>query len=332
MALSITSLVNSLFKKGQSVSSTDDTRQFFEEPYIGRPAVTLAQIWSESADVPSTAPGGIDGQTTGVVKRYIDAALTAVPGTSRSFHNPNLVNTIPFNFGDGSYNYGLKDSGGNAIAFGQGDWLWDCDTGTLTFYGTVPSNMPPTISCYTYVGETADAGGLGGGGGGSALILKSNDAYLSPSLISNIPIEYWAYNNQDETLWAKFTVPASYKAGKNIFVENFKLFVDSTDTTKNLQPVIDVYLFKNGTDPRSMVNADDTVTTGGLAVAVPAVANDMVGTFVQLTIAGAVDATAVAAGDLLVLGIRMNRVVPTDASYQGQINMIDNTLNLNFNG
>lgn len=174
--------------------------------------------------------------------------------------------------------------------------------------------------------------GSGGGGGGSALILKANDAYLSPSLISTIPIDYWAFNNESEYLWVKFSVPSSYKVGKGINIENFKLFVDSTDTTKNIQPIVEIYLFKNGTSPLSLANADADIITSGVAIPVPAVANDMVGTFCVLAPLGIVDATAVAAGDLMVLGIRMNRVVPVDASYQGQINMIDNTLNLNFNG
>lgn len=180
-------------------------------------------------------------------------------------------------------------------------------------------------------GNWEESGSGGGAGGGAALILKSNDSQLSPSLITTIPIDYWAYNNENETLWTKFTVPAGYKPGKNINLENFKLFVDSTDTTKNLQPVVEVYLFKDGTSPLSLSNADDDIVTGGLPVAVPAVANDMVDSFVSLAPLGVVNATDVDPGDLIILGIRMNRVVPVDASYQGQINMIDNTLNLNFN-
>ena len=175
------------------------------------------------------------------------------------------------------------------------------------------------------------SGGGSGGGGGSAIILKGNDSQLQPSLISTIPIDYWAYNNESETVWAKFSVPNSYKPGKNINLENFKLFVDSTDTTKNLQPIVEVYLFKNNVNPLSLSNASDSIVTGGLPKPVPSTANRIVDTFAVLAPLGVVDTTDVDPGDLIILGIRMNRVVPSDASYQGQINMIDNTLNLNFN-
>lgn len=163
MALTVTQIANILFKKLQGVGSTSDSRQFFEEPYLGRSAVHNSQIWQESDDIPSTAPGGIDGQVTGVVTRYIDKTLTAVAGTSNSFYHADLVDAIPFNFGDGTYNYEVKDSTSASIPFGSGDWVVDGDAGVLTFYGTVPSNMPPTISFYKY-------SGLKGGGGGSGTV------------------------------------------------------------------------------------------------------------------------------------------------------------------
>jgi len=153
MALSNTDKISYLFKKLLGKSSTNNSREFFEEPRNGRQIIVADEIWAESDSIPDTAPSLSDGATSGVVKYFQDKTLTAVSGVSNSFYHADLVDAIPFNFGDGtSYNYTLKDSGGSAIAFGQGDWIVDPATGTLTFYGTVPANMPPQISFYKYVG------------------------------------------------------------------------------------------------------------------------------------------------------------------------------------
>lgn len=161
MSLTVQNIANALFKKLQGKSSTSDARQFFEEPRDARGAVFLSQVVAQSDLIPTTAPGGADQVVTGVLKRWIDLTLTAVPGVANAFFSDNLKGCIPFNFGDGSYNYGLKDSAGNAIPFGQGDWLVDTDTGTLTFYGTSPANMPPKISFYQYVGTYGAVGANG---------------------------------------------------------------------------------------------------------------------------------------------------------------------------
>lgn len=161
MALSITDIANILFKSSVGKSSTNNARQFFEEPRDGRQFILPDQIWTEADLIPSTAPGGSDQQITGVVQRWIDLTLTAVAGVGNAFSSDDLIDAIPFNFGDGSYNYEVKDSTDAAIPFGLGDWIVDPNTGTLTFYGTVPANMPPKISFYKYVGTK----GVGGSGG-----------------------------------------------------------------------------------------------------------------------------------------------------------------------
>lgn len=153
MATSTAQQAQLLFKAAQGKSSTNTVRDFFEEPIDGRPIVYPTNIWAEAVRIPATAPGGVDAAVTGIVKRFIDKTLTAVLGTTNSFSHPDLVDCIPFNTGDGSYNYLLKDSAGTTIPFGLGDWLVDPNTGTLTFYGTVPGNMPPKLSFYKYVGS-----------------------------------------------------------------------------------------------------------------------------------------------------------------------------------
>jgi hypothetical protein len=152
-----------LFKQAQGVSETSTTRDFFEEPKLGRPLVFAAQIWSQSGLIPTTAPALTDLQTLGVVKRYIDKTMTAISGIANSFYLEDLKDSIPFNFGDGSYNYQVKSSTGTTVNFGEGDWIVNNAAGTLTFYGSIPANMPPKISFYKYVGEkgAASSGDLG---------------------------------------------------------------------------------------------------------------------------------------------------------------------------
>jgi hypothetical protein len=152
-----------LFKQAQGVAETSMSRDFFEEPKLGRPLVFSSQIWSESASIPQTAPVLSDLQESGVIRRYVEKTMTAVAGTSNSFFLEELKDSIPFNFGDGSYNYQIKSSTGSTINFGQGDWIVNNAAGTLTFYGSVPANMPPKISFYRYIGEkgAASSGELG---------------------------------------------------------------------------------------------------------------------------------------------------------------------------
>lgn len=175
MALSATQQALLLFKKLMGKGSTALTFDFFEEPKNGRPVVLPSQVWNQAALIPSTAPGA----TAGVVTKFVDQALTAVLGTTNSFFHANLIDAIPFNYGDGtSYNYTVKDSTTAAIAFGVGDWVVDPDTGTLTFYGAVPANMPPTISFWKYSGSK--------GVGGSATVTGTRAAPVNITALGGI--------------------------------------------------------------------------------------------------------------------------------------------------
>jgi len=161
MALSNDNITKFLFKKFMGVSSTDPNRQFFEEPYVGRNAILGIDIWSQSDSIPTTASPSLinDNDIDGIVQLKKDVSMSLVPGTTNSFYSVELVDAIPFNFGDGSYNYVLKDSTNQNIPFGLGDWVVDPTTGTLTFYGILPSNMPPKITFYKYIGAKGVIGG-----------------------------------------------------------------------------------------------------------------------------------------------------------------------------
>jgi hypothetical protein len=158
MALTSAQQASRLFKKSFGNGETLTSRDFFEEPKIGREIVYPTQIWTQGALIPTTAPVLSSGATSGVVQYFEKETLTHVSGsTGKAFWSANLVDAISFNFGDGTYNYGLyKNDGSTQIAFGDGDWLVDTSAGLLTFYGTLPSGvsdvLPPKISFYKYVG------------------------------------------------------------------------------------------------------------------------------------------------------------------------------------
>lgn len=157
MALTTSQTGNLLFKKFFGKGSTNDSRQFFEEPFEGRPSVYLDQIWLQVDKIPTTAPVLSHNQILGVLQYKQDLILTAVPGTTNSFQSNQLKDAIPFYFGDGSYNYSVKSNTNAAIPFGTNDWVIDSDAGVLTFYNGVPANMPPKVSFYKYVGSKGAA-------------------------------------------------------------------------------------------------------------------------------------------------------------------------------
>ena len=161
MALTTAQQALLLFKKWLGLGQTTSSREFFNETsFPGRSAVYTNQIWTQADLIPSTAPALSNGQTSGVVQYWQNAPLGAVPGTTNAFTSSLLIDAIPFNYGDGSsYNYVIRNNIGGTIAFGEGDWIVDTDAGLVTFYSTVPGNMPPNISFYKYVGAKGFSSG-----------------------------------------------------------------------------------------------------------------------------------------------------------------------------
>ena len=155
MALTSAQLISRLFKRALGKSETNSGKTFFEESINTYNYTPTTSIWVDYNNIPNTAPVLASYGISGVVQYVSGLTLNSVVGTTNSFYDSGgtLKDIIPFNFGDGvSYNYAIKDSTGSPIVFGQGDWLLDTESGVLTFYGTVPSNMPPKISFYKYVG------------------------------------------------------------------------------------------------------------------------------------------------------------------------------------
>ena len=175
MALTTDQKASKLFKKWIGVGETSTARDFFEEPYLGRPVVFPSQVWNQQDQIPTHA-----AVVPSITELHTDLVLTAVPGTTNSFFSVGLIDAIPFDYGDGSYNYVIKDNTGARIDFGRGDWVVDPDAGVLTFYGTVPSNMPPKITFYKYTGTKGVGGGGTGDWGHLKFINSSQDIHIKP--------------------------------------------------------------------------------------------------------------------------------------------------------
>ncbi len=161
-------IANKLFYKSLGKGYTDNGDPFYsQDPSVdGFTHVTPNQIWKEANSIPESSPFGTpnatdmstyDASVSGVVqyKHNLELISKTLLGDS-AFYHPDLKDSIPFNTGDGSYNYYLTKQSGDSIAFGQGDWIIDNDQGLLTFYGTLPTGVdsanPPKVSFYRYVG------------------------------------------------------------------------------------------------------------------------------------------------------------------------------------
>jgi len=146
------------YKKGLGVADTNTSKRFFEEPVGGRTVLGSA-VWSEDTLIPETAPTGLaNDEISGVVQRKTDLVLTAVPGSPDSFYHAQLKDAIPFNWGDGSYVYTVKNSLGNVLPAGYNDVEVDNVAGVLRFYGGAPLNSPPSISFFRYIGAKGAGG------------------------------------------------------------------------------------------------------------------------------------------------------------------------------
>jgi len=85
MAISPDTLSNILFKKSVGKGSTDDDRQFFEEPYNGRAAIFSNQVWTESNLIPSSAPVLAPDATSGVIQYKEDVKSGDFPNTKEQY-------------------------------------------------------------------------------------------------------------------------------------------------------------------------------------------------------------------------------------------------------
>jgi hypothetical protein len=152
MGLSAAQQADLLFKQSMGVANSSPSKQFFEQPLGAAPTVLPGSIWTEADTIPLVPPAGmLNGEVSGVIRRWINLPLSYVAGSTQAFTASQLKNIIPFNFGDGtSYNYDIRGNG-TKVVFGQNDWV--LQNNVLTFYGGMSGiAFPLTISFYEYVG------------------------------------------------------------------------------------------------------------------------------------------------------------------------------------
>ena len=124
--------------------------------------------------------GSLIGKTdsTNTIKKFVKLPMHYIPGskitdsnsniTAISFYLNLLEDSIPYNFDpNGSYNYNLYRYDPTTYSYielnvNESHWILDNDTGVLTFYSSINSNIPiaqhititspPYISFYKYIG------------------------------------------------------------------------------------------------------------------------------------------------------------------------------------
>jgi hypothetical protein len=181
-----------LLKRFHNKPFTHKDLEYFQEPPIFiRPYVLSNQIWLR--DIPASAPsdlfavtlddlgGSIVNSTVGRtstehshIRKYEKLELEYIPGGTDemiAFKGPTiegnysiLEQAIPFNFdqdANASYNYEIHKKLINGsyqeIAFGDGGYIIDSDSGIMTITEMTPNITafePPHITYYRYVGAT----------------------------------------------------------------------------------------------------------------------------------------------------------------------------------
>ena len=124
--------------------------------------------------------GSLIGKTdsTNTIKKFVKLPMHYIPGSKITDSNSNIIaisfylnlleDSIPYNFDpNGSYNYNLYRYDPTTFSYielkvNESHWILDNDTGVLTFYSSINSNIPiaqhitttspPYISFYKYIG------------------------------------------------------------------------------------------------------------------------------------------------------------------------------------
>ena len=303
MALTASQIASRLFKKSLGAGETKVTREFFNEPIRGRDFVVTSQIWSESDLIPNIAPTLSPGASAGVVQYFVQETLTHVAGSDNlSYYSSNLVNSIPFNYGDGvSYNYTLYKNNGTQIFAGDGEWLVDNSAGLLTFYGTLPSlvnsSLPPKITFYRYIGNS----GLGFDAGGTITGVTAGNGLMGGGTQGSITIEI------NPSLSG---LGLTYSSGSL----NVLLGIDSGLTFSGDDIILDTNIAGNGLD----------FSSGVLSVNTSEITNDLAGN--GLTANGSTLDVNVNSDSLEIVSdvIRLKDIIVGDRTFQNDVTISGN--------
>ena len=245
--------INRLFKTAVGVAETSTSRAIFEEPFSTYTSVFPSHIWGYADKIPGwenpndpnleiirqlkdfeTYDITIDDATQmSLVRRHNKLDLTPIKGTqgkSYLIERPadrggegNIGSIISPLFGDSStYMYELYRQDGSQIAYGNGDWLVDHGKGVITFYADLPDgvneDLPPSFSCFQYIGQM---------GIPSSLLLGFDGVFLTGEDITILQNSLTAYPQDLIRSITKATNPISSN-----FIETYGW--DGSDTEQGI--------------------------------------------------------------------------------------------------
>jgi len=155
MALTDSQKVDILWKSLQKRATSSTAKAFYEEANYSVSSVMGSQIWSQAEQIPTPAVAS----SSAVISYHASVLLSedvTVTG-QKSFKTP-LTDWIHPSI-DGSYqvrvyqNNGSGGLGAEVPPTDTSDWVFDYNSGTLTFFGTNTSHVKPyLIKGWRYIG------------------------------------------------------------------------------------------------------------------------------------------------------------------------------------
>lgn len=186
------------------------------------------------------------------------------------------------------------------------------DTGAGGTKGLVPAPGAGDAAADKYLKAdgTWDAVGGGGGAGLSWYIgpgFSGPESRISNSLYSGNPffpqnqLAFGYTPGDQQTIFCKYVIPSSYKAGNIIKLINGKFSANSSDTSKRVKYRLRTFLLKSGDSIATLANAP--YTSANAEVAISGTANTMIniGNLNTMDTLGVIDGRAAGPGDALLM-------------------------------
>lgn len=162
-------LIEAAYKNSvKNKPNTSSLLAWYEENGDLKKRIDFSSIWLDSDYIPENAPELENGQdfqiilnnsNISILRYYKNAPLYKIEGTSSSFQNELLIDSIESSYGIG-YAVRLFDAFGDEIPFGLNKWVADPCSGIITFIDGIPEEYtkPFFVSFYKYVGRKGNDG------------------------------------------------------------------------------------------------------------------------------------------------------------------------------
>lgn len=154
------------YKAATQTANSNPNLAPYEEPYKAETTVKIQNVWMDAEFIPASAPAPSTLDPDGFflvqafgeaipIIRKVTAPLELVDGTRGTLKSDLLRNALPYDFGDGSYQYELRDTAGHVVPFGLNRWEVDGRAGTLCFLGGMPAGYASefTLTFWRYCGR-----------------------------------------------------------------------------------------------------------------------------------------------------------------------------------